>query len=83
MSHSRQEEGTGRANSKELPHGKRLECFVTHGAKKRHLFFLFLLSRLNLVAQPNLLLNSVSGEQQTHSLASSYAKCFRNSRDIP
>lgn len=48
-------------------------------AKKGTPFPLFLLSRLNLVAQPNLLLNSVSGEQQAHSLASSCVKCFRNS----
>lgn len=82
VSHSRQKEGTGRANSKEPPHGKRLECFIIHSAK-RHPFPLFLLSRLNVVAQPNLLLNSVSGEQQAHSLASSCAKCFRNSWDIP
>lgn len=82
VSHSRQEEGTGRANSKELPHGKRPGCFVTHSAKKGTSFPLFLPSKLNLVAQPNLLLNSVSGEQQTQALASSCTDCSRNSWDI-
>lgn len=39
--HSRQEEGTGRANSKELSHGKSLECFLTHSGKKGTPFPLF------------------------------------------